>query len=224
MKIIAMVPIKLNSQRVPHKNILPLNGHPLCWHICRSLLDADHIDRVCVYCSDNAVSEYLPKGTEVILRPKRLDEDNVKGFEIYTEFIKQEDADIYVLAHTTSPFLKANTINNALEKVISGKYDSAFSVKKIQTFAWYNNAPLNYDLNDVPRTQDIEPLYVETSGFYIFTKEIFTKHHRRIGFNPFLQEIGEIEAVDIDTPEDYNFAQLIAETVSKEEQNDGCVE
>ena len=85
MRIVALVPIKLNSQRLPHKNILPIAGHPLCWHICNSLLHVNTIDDVYVYCSDSEVGQYLPKGIEVLIRPKRLDDDCVKGFEIYSE-------------------------------------------------------------------------------------------------------------------------------------------
>ena len=217
MKIVAMVPIKLNSQRLPHKNTLPINGHPLCWHICDNLLKVNQIDDVCVYCSSQDVDKYLPDGTSVVIRPKRLDEDLVKGFDIYSEFIKTIDADIYVLAHTTSPFLKAETIQSALEKVISGEYDSAFAAQRIQTFAWYNGEPINYDINDVPRTQDMTPIFVETSGFYIFRKEVFTESRRRIGMKPYIQEVNEIEAVDIDTKQDFEFAQALVKAINSED-------
>ena len=70
---------------------------------------------------------------------------------------------------------------------------------------------INYDLNDVPRTQDMEPIWVETSAFFMFRKEIFTVHNRRIGFNPYIQEVSGIEAVDIDEPKDYELACKLAE-------------
>ncbi len=202
MKTVALVPIKLNSQRLPHKNILPISGRPLCWHICNSLLNVKGIDEVYVYCSDQAVTQYLPEGSTFLKRDNYLDGDLVKGFDIYSSFINEVHADVYVLAHTTSPFIKTETIKNALDKVLDGSHDSAFSAQRIQTFAWYGGKPINYDLNDVPRTQDMEPIYVETSAFFIFEKEIFTKHRRRIGFNPYIQEVDSVQAVDIDTRED----------------------
>ena len=103
MKTVALIPIKLNSQRLPHKNILPIAGHPLCWHLCNTLLQVKGLDNVYVYCSDPAVTEYLPKGTIFKQREKWLDGDAVKGFDIYRSFINEVDADNYVLAHTTSP-------------------------------------------------------------------------------------------------------------------------
>lgn len=211
MKVVALIPIKLNSQRLPHKNILPIAGHPLCWHLCNTLNQIKAIDDVYVYCSDLAVKKYIPDETKILQRPKWLDADSVKGFDIYTEFIKSVDADVYILAHTTSPFIKVSSVENALAHVISGENDSAFSAERIQTFAWYDGKPINYDLNDVPRTQDMKPIWVETSAFFIFKKEIFTKHHRRIGFNPYIQEVSGIEAVDIDEKKDYDLACKLAE-------------
>lgn len=212
MKTVAFVPVKLNSQRLPHKNTLPIIGKPLCWHICASLLKIKSIDEVYVYCSDDSVVNYIPNDVIYKKRDKRLDGDMIKGFDIYDNFINEVEADVYVLAHTTSPFIKVSSIENALNRVLDGKNDSAFSAERIQTFAWYKGEALNYNLNDVPRTQDIEPIWVETSGFYIFKKEIFTVHNRRIGFNPFIQEVSGSEAIDIDERKDYDLACRIMET------------
>lgn len=211
MKVVALVPIKLNSQRLPHKNILPVAGHPLCWHVCNSLINVKGIDEVYVYCSNEDVTQYLPEGTLFKQREKWLDGNLVKGFDIYRSFINEVDADIYVLAHTTSPFIKVSSIETALSHILSGENDSAFSAEKIQTFAWYQGKAINYNLNDVPRTQDMEPIWVETSAFYMFKKEIFTVHNRRIGFKPFIQEVSGIEAIDIDEKKDYDLACKLIE-------------
>lgn len=211
MKVVALIPIKLNSQRLPQKNILPIAGKPLCYHICRTLLDVRGIDDIYVYCSDEKVCDYIPKEVTFLKRDPYLDGDLVKGKEIYKRFIHEIDADIYILAHTTSPFIRTESIENALEKVMNAGYDSAFSAEKKQTFCWYKGQPVNYDLEDVPRTQDLEPIWVETSAFFIFRKNIFTEYGRRIGFHPYIQEVSGIETVDIDTKEDYDFAVSMAE-------------
>lgn len=216
MKVVAFVPIKLNSQRLPHKNILPVAGHPLCWHICNSLKNAKGIDEVYVYCSDSKVKEYLPEGILYKQRDAKLDGDFVKGFEIYQSFINEVDADVYILGHTTSPFIKVESIENALNHIVSGENDSAFSAQRIQTFAWYQGKPINYDINDVPRTQDMEPVWVETSGFFMFKKEVFTVHNRRIGFTPYIQEVSGLEAIDIDEKSDYDMAIKLYEVERNE--------
>ena len=119
------------------------------------------------------------------------------------------DADVYMLAHTTSPFIKEETIATAINKVTSGAHDSAFSAQKIQTFTWFNGKPLNYNLKKIPQTQKIEPVYVETSAFYIFRKELWTDEHQRVGFNPYMAIIDPIEGIDIDYPEDFEFAEKV---------------
>jgi len=210
MRVVAFVPIKLNSQRLPNKNILPIAGHPLCWHVCNTLCNVRGIDDVYVYCSDPEVKKYIPKEVTFFQRPQWLDGNLIKGFDIYREFIKSVDADIYVLAHTTSPFIKEKSFETALKHILDGSNDSSFSAQRIQTFAWYNGKPVNYDLNDVPRTQDLEPVWVETSAFFMFKKEIFTEHNRRIGFSPYIQEVSGIEAIDIDEKNDYDLACLLA--------------
>jgi CMP-N-acetylneuraminic acid synthetase len=212
-KVVAFVPIKLNSQRLPNKNILPIAGHPLCWHILNSLQKIERIDEIYVFCSDEVILEYIPENTIFLKRDVSLDGNLVKGFEIYNAFINQVDADIYILAHTTSPFIKYETMSTALNKILNDGHDSAFSAQRMQIFAWYNGKPINYDINDVPRTQDMEPIYIETSAFFMFEKEIFTKHNRRIGFRPYIQEVDNIEAVDIDTKEDYDFALRLSNDI-----------
>lgn len=213
MKTVAFVPIKLNSQRVKNKNILPLGGHPLCWHIFNALLHAQGIDEVYCYCSDEAVRQYIPAEVTFLKRDPMLDGQLVKGFDIYERFIADVDADVYILCHATSPFLKSETITRGVRAVKEEGFDSAFSAKRIQTFAWYQGKPINYDVNDVPRTQELEPIYVETSAFFMFQKNVFTEHRRRIGFRPFICETDDIESVDIDEPADYEFAVRLAEGV-----------
>lgn len=215
MKVAGYVTIKLNSERVPHKNIRMLGSHPLCWHIVNTLLTAKNIDEVYVYCSNDKVMEYLPQGAVFLKRDKKLDGSQVKAREIYDAFTDEIDADIYVAACTTSPFTRVESVENAVEKILSQGYDSAFSAKREQTFAWFQGKPVNYTPEDVPRTQDLEPVYIETSAFFAFRREIWKKYHRRIGYHPYIQEVGEIEAIDIDTMEDFEFAEQIADHVCK---------
>lgn len=206
MKTVAFIPIKLDSKRLPHKNLLQIAGRPMCWHIANTLLQIKKVDEVYVYCSDEKVKEFLPEGVILRKRNKELDGEFVKGFQIYESFINEVDADIYILAHTTSPFIKASSIENALAHILNGENDSAFSAEKVQTFAWYKGTPINYSLDNVPRTQDMEPIWVETSGFYMFKKDIFTDYGRRIGFSPYIQEVEGIEALDIDEYKDFDLA------------------
>lgn len=209
MKTVAFLPIKLNSQRLPHKNTLIIAGHPLCWHLSKSLCEVEEIDEVYVFCSNELVMEYVPDRVRFLKRDEYYDGDSVKSFELIEKFISEINADIYVFGNTTSPFLKPESIDNAVRKVKYEEYDSALTVEEFKTFAIYKGEPINYDVNDIPKTQDIEPVFVETSGIYVFERDVFFKHRRRVGFNPYYQIVKGLEAVDIDTKEDFILANQL---------------
>lgn len=209
MKTVAFVPIRLNSKRVVGKNLKKLGDKPLMCYILETLTQVRQIDEVYVYCSQEEVIPYLPDGVKFLKRPESLDRDETLGKEIYEAFVNTVDADIYVLAHTTSPFMKLSTVENALGKILNEGYDSAFSCEKIQTFTWFDGKPLNYDLKEIPRTQTIEPVYVETSAFFMFKRDVWKVHKQRIGFKPYFALVDKIEGVDIDWPEDFEFAEHI---------------
>ena len=215
MKVVLFIPIKLNNQRLPGKNIMELEGKPLCQYLFDTVKDIENVDEKYVYCSDEAIIPYLPKEISFLRRDQSLDRNEVKGLEIIDKFIHDMDADIYVLTHVTQPFTKASSIANGLTKVMSGEYDSAFSAVKLQDYLWYRNKPLNYDMKDIVRTQELEPVYMETGAFFIFRKEVFTQLHQRIGVKPYICEIDEFEAIDIDTKEDFEFAKIVSRYLSQ---------
>ena len=113
------------------------------------------------------------------------------------------------MTHTTAPFISKESIEKGLKAVESGEYDSAFAAKKLQDFLWKDGVPFNYDLTNIPRTQDLPALFEETSGFYIYKRDVMAKLHRRIGENPYIVEVNEIESVDIDELEDFIIADAI---------------
>lgn len=214
MKTVALIPIKLGSKRVPEKNIKPFfDGTPLMHFIQRTCLKSKMIDEVYIYCSDDTVMKYILSGVKYLKRPEFLDVDSANANDIIREFMKTVDADIYVNAHTTSPFAKVETIDDCISKVASGEYDSAFCAESIKTFMWSNGKPMNFDPDHFPRTQDLPDIYGETSIAYVFTKESFLKNNRRLGQKPFIKEVGKIEAMDIDYPEDFEMANAVYKEV-----------
>ena len=178
-------------------------------HSLLTLKANGQIDEIYVYCSDEAVKDYILEGIKFLQRPDRLDRKETKGTDIYQTFVKTVDADVYVLAHATSPFISAEHMSECVSAVQSGDYDSAFCAKKIQNFLWFDNRPMNFVLNDPPRTQDMKPIYMEQSTPYVFTKDAFLTYGARTGVNPYICEVSEIECVDIDYPEDFELANVI---------------
>ena len=210
MKTVAVVPMKLNNRRLPQKNTKCFtNGRPLCQYILSTLLNIEEIDEVYVYCSNPDIIEYIPDGVRYLKRSEELDTDSTKMNEVLQCFAQDVPADIYVMTHTTAPFISKESIERGLSAVASGEYDSSFAAKRVQDFMWKDGKPFNYELGNIPRTQDLPVLYEETSGFYIYRKEIMTDMNRRIGNKPYIVEVGEIESIDIDEPEDFIIADAV---------------
>ena len=193
-----------------------LNGKPLMNYIFETLTEVKDINDVYCFCSDESVKQLLPQGIRFLKRDESLDSDSTLGKDIYESFIRQVDADVYVLCHATSPFIKCETISNAIRKVIEENFDSSFSAEKIQTFAWYDGKPLNYDLKLIPRTQDIEPVFIETSAFFIFKRTVWTDLNQRIGIRPYIAVVDKLEGIDIDWPEDFVFAEKVLQTLNND--------
>jgi CMP-N-acetylneuraminic acid synthetase len=209
MKVVAIMPIKLKNERCPGKNTRMLGNKPLLQYELESLKATGLCYSINVYCSDEAVIPFLPKGVNFVLRPQFLDLPNSNFTQIFENFSSNIKAEIYVYAHATAPFITVETMKQCINAVLSGEYDSAFCAVKIQDYLWKDGNPINFDATNVPRTQDLDPIYQETSGVYVFTKAVFEKCHRRIGLKPFIKKVSFKEAVDIDNPEDFELAELM---------------
>ncbi len=209
MKIVAIMPIKLKNERLPGKNTMLLGDVPLLQYQLMAALNTGLLDEIYVYCSNEIVCNYLPESVKFLKRSAELDLPSSNFTQIFSAFSNEINSDIYVYIHATAPFIKTETIIECIESVKSGKYDSAFCAVKIQDFLWKDGEPLNFDAANVPRSQDLAPIYRETSGVYVFSKEVFEKYHRRIGKNPYIKEVTFKEAVDINNPEDFKLAEMM---------------
>lgn len=209
MKIVGIMPIKLINERCPGKNTRILGTKPLLQHELDNLKLTGLCDSINVFCSSEDVVPFLPKGVNFVKRPEYLDLPTSNFTQIFSKFMELYDADIYVYAHATAPFITVETMKQCIEAVKSGEYDSAFCAVKLQDYLWQDGEPLNFDATNLPRTQDLKPIFQETSGVYVFTKKVFQDYHRRIGRQPFIKEVSFKEAVDIDNPEDFELAEAL---------------
>lgn len=211
MTVEAFVAIKLTSERLSGKNLLELAGKPLCRHILDTLLAVRGVDEISVFCSDPRIVDYIPSEVRFVQRDPSLDANHVRGRELFQAFAKARPADHYLLAHTTAPFTKRQTIEAALHAVASGRHDSSFAGQRLTAYGWYAGKPINYDPADMARTQDIRPIIIENSSIYHYSHDLIINEGRRIGDSPFIVEVELPEAIDIDTAEDFTVAERFAD-------------
>ena len=67
-KVIALIPTRLNSQRLPAKALLPINNLPLIIHVYRRALLSKLIDEAIICCDDKKIFKVAKKyGAKVML-------------------------------------------------------------------------------------------------------------------------------------------------------------
>ena len=177
-RIVALVPMRHHSQRVPGKNYRPLAGKPLYHYILETLLQCTEIDEIVVDTDSPIILEGLHKNFPQITpihRPEHLRGDAVPMNEILAHDTTLIDADFYLQTHSTNPLLQSNTISRAIRTFLDAypAYDSMFSVTRLQTRLWDQlGRAVNHNPAILLQTQELPPIYEENSAGK-------TKPHRR---------------------------------------------
>lgn len=220
-RTVAVVPMRHNSERVPGKNYRPLAGKPLYHHIVHTLGHVPEIDRIVIDTDSDFIiadcAQYFPQ-VEVVMRPEHLRDGGISMNDVLLNTLEQIEADVVLQTHSTNPFLQAPTVSAALKLFLeTGRdFDSLFSVTRLQARLWdVDTRPVNHDPSVLLRTQDLAPLFIENSCFFIFTPQVLRDRGNRIGARPRMVEISMLEAVDIDTEDDFALATAIAERNKK---------
>jgi len=218
-KIVALVPMRHDSKRVPGKNYRLMCGKPLFAHIIETLLSCPEIDQVVVDTDSPTILEGLSKDypqVKTLLRPQELRADTTPTNEILVYDTSQVPADLYLQTHSTNPLLKPETFSKAIQKLreVYPEYDSLFSVTRLQTRLWDElGRAVNHNPAVLLRTQDLPPIYEENSCLYLFTRETLISRRNRLGERPLMFEMDAREATDIDEELDF----LIAETLMQKQ-------
>jgi len=218
-RIVALLPMKANSERVRGKNFRLFHEKPLFQWVLSALLGAKEIDLVVINTdARNILADHgLVDSDRVLIRDRKPDicGDLVSMNLVLADDVANVPADLYLMTHTTNPHLTTKTIREALSLYLSSKAqgtaDSVFAVNKFQTrFYRRDGSAVNHDPNRLIRTQDLEPWYEENSNFYIFSRESFEATHARIGKHPRMFEMRKTESIDIDDQESWDMAEAMS--------------
>ncbi len=211
MRIVAIVPIKSVSKRVKGKNFRKVAGKPLFRHLLDKLSKCK-FDEVFVDSDSKEIQNYCKKRNYTFIkRLPKLAKDNANGNDLLNYHLKILKADYYFQLFVTSPFLSIKSINDCINILKRNKkIDSIFTVKKIYSWFWFNNKTVNYKPKVLPRSQDAKPIIQETTGLYGIKRKSLKKNKCRIGTKPFMYEVDEKEAVDIDSYKDFELFKYYA--------------
>lgn len=216
--LVALLPMKANSERVKGKNFREFAGKPLFRWILDSLLKVEEIDCIVINTDAREIlkANGLEESNRVVIRDRKpeLCGDFVSMNDIIEDDVANINSDTYLMTHTTNPLLSSKTLGRSLTayyQALKDGFDSLFSVNRFQTrFYKQNGDPINHDPNNLLRTQDLEPWYEENSNIYIFSSASFASTRARIGPKPFLFETPPEESQDIDNKVDWTRAEILA--------------
>jgi len=218
--IAALVPMRHSSERVPGKNYRDFAGKPLYFHVIESLLSCPSITVVVIDTDSPIVIEMTKQHfptVKILERPEHLRDGSIAMNDVLMNIINQVSADFYLQTHSTNPLLSSVTIELGIQMFLSQypMYDTLFSVTKKNVRYWDVLArPINHNQNILLRTQDLPPVFEENSCMYLFSKEILLRKHNRIGDRPYLFEMPEIEAQDIDVELNFKVAEFLYKEVN----------
>lgn len=218
---VAIIPARGGSKGVPGKNLRRVGGIPLVERAVRAVSAASGVDLVVVSTDDAAIAAVAEgAGARVVARPAELAGDTASSESALLhalDVLESEGARVgtVVFVQATSPFIPSEGISEAVDQIVSGRFDSVFSAYETYGFLWRRNAEgraaaINHDAAHRPRRQDREPHYLETGAFYAFDAVGFRRFQHRFFGQVGIVEVPESSAVEIDDEQQLALAEALA--------------
>lgn len=217
-KMIAMIPARLGSKRIPKKNIRYMDGKPLIQYPIDLAVGSGLFEEVWVNTESVELGRIIQTmGAQFHERPAQLAGDKATNRDFTYEFMQKHDCDYVVMVNTTSPLLRADTVQKFLAFVNENDYDTIVSVVAEREETFFQDKPLNFSLEEKVNSQFLEPTEAIVWALTAWKRDTFMKLQEE-GKNPvFGGKLGKYaipkdEACDLDTEEDWRIAEGILES------------
>ncbi|MDG1900721.1 MAG: cupin domain-containing protein [Bacteroidales bacterium] len=231
MKIIAMIPARMGSQRIKQKNIRPLNGKPLIGHIIDTAVLSGVFDEIYIN-SESEVFQEIANYYNINFykRPEYLSSNEATNDEFVMDFIKNVEGDLIIQLLSTSPFLNVDEIRSFVEKMKEEKLDTLISVKAEQIECVFDGKPVNFDrIGQTLPSQSLTPIYAYACGIMGWKYSNFISNMKKFnsGYHGGKGEIGYFplkgySTIDIDNEEDFDLAEVVSKFLDrKNTDNEG---
>jgi len=218
-KVVAFVHAKGQSTRVPSKNMRELGDRPLFCHAIANALAAESVDTVVIDSDSDEILEIgAAYGAVPLKRPESLANNSVTGDDLaYWQASNAPDSRAVVQVIPTAPFLHPDSIDKAIRKILSNDRDSALAVFEDVLYTWEEGRP-SYYLPDgrIPNSFEMVAHIYETTGMYANKTKTVLENRKRVSVeNAALIRVSRIEAIDINTEEDFELARIIWRGIQK---------
>lgn len=195
-----------------------LGSKPLYQHMLENILEADCFNAVYVDSDSEEIREYAEaNGMGFIQRVPELALETANGNDMLVHHLKVVPGyDLYFQLYVTAPFLSPENIRACVHALKdTADSDSVFTATEEYGWFWRGGQPVNFRPGILPRSQDVAPMIKETTGLYGITVEALDRYRCRIGKKPLVHLVHELEAVDLDTEDDFFFAEYVVKKLAK---------
>lgn len=220
-KIKALVAVRSGSQRVKNKNIRPFAGSTLLEVKIHQLKRIKELDGIVVNSNDDEMLEIASRlGCETVKRDEVYASNSVSMSDVYKNMAENINTDVIAYINVTNPLLKDETISQAINLYFENleQFDSLNSAHLIKEFLFKDNLPINYDLRHQPRSQDLPDISALNFAISIISRKLMIESKNVVGYSPYIFNIDEVEATDIDNQIDFDFAEFMYRRINGEIQ------
>lgn len=211
-KIVAVIPIRKGSERIPNKNFKPFkNSKSLLELKIENLKKIKSIDKIIVNTdSKKAINIAKKYNISFYKREKYYASSKCSGSDFFKNIAETTNAESILYAPCTSPFISEETFINCINVFNSSPFNSVNSVTLVREFLWLDNMALNYNPLKSPNSQNLPNVLKLNFGFNLISKKEMIKRKNIVGSNPFFYLTKEEESIDIDIKNDFLYAQYLA--------------
>lgn len=228
-KIVAMIPARLGSKRIKHKNLRLLAGKPLVCHVAESAKKSGVFDDIYINSETDIFSQIAKElGIKFYKRKGSLSTDDATNDMFVLDFIENVECDIIIQINPTSPLISAGDIKRFVKEMVEKGYDTLHSVKKEQIEALFRGKALNFDpLNPMPRSQDLTPIFLFSSGIMGWRTKKYFKNIKKFNSATYGGDgkigyfvLAGFSTIDIDNEEDFRLAEIALDYIKNKKVAD----
>ena len=212
-KMVAMIPARMGSRRIPRKNIRYMVDKPLIQYPIDFAINSGYFDSIWVNTESDELGRICQKfGAKFHKRPKELASDKSTNRDFTYEFLKVHPCDYVIMMNPTSPALRQETVNNFLRYVSKNDFDSVMSVCSIKAETFYKNSYVNFNGEDKVPSELITPVEYIIWAMTAWKRDMFISLQESGKCPIFGGKIGRFvipkdECADLDTEEDWRIAE-----------------
>ena len=221
--MIAIVPARGGSKRIPGKNIKHLLGLPALSVTLRKVISSGLFTRILVSTDDLQIAQIaLGEGAEVLMRSDELSDDYATTVDVISFSIKQLndsinlESDIVACIYPVTPLLNTDYIVSAARVLKQDNLDYVFSAKEFQSSPARSlildsdgKSRMTYPENSNTRTQDLPTYYHDAAMFYLGTANSWLEKKPVLNGNSKFIKVGKYETVDVDDQEDWEILEIL---------------